>query len=397
MKQWLIILNLLCCLKSSPCAGQQISTYFNDKDSTFISGKVIDFKPEDGDAFISFLVFDIGGKSKKHSFQISPDGSFNVAVLQYFAGDITLNYRNAFTSIFARPGSHLEIVIQSSAIQEGNRWGTKVFSAKGELADVNNLLFDFESKIRDHEFAHEVDMGNKQQTDSTFALQKLNKLQERLAFLDSYINSRKIDNNTFINWQKNQLTYDTGHEILLFPFLGKMNKTITDTQLLAFVNSIPISNPSALFNSAYYDFLQMLTGGHQIIVNINQAYEPLEELIVRIEALVGKNQLFHTTESTANNLVTIGLFRYDIMRHTLSYNNSLIRLSARESEVLEVLFTHKSQLLTRKALLLQVWHNDDFFSSRSLDVYISKLRRHLNPDPAVKIINHRGFGYKLIC
>ena len=123
----------------------------------------------------------------------------------------------------------------------------------------------------------------------------------------------------------------------------------------------------------------------------------LEELVVRIEVLVNRNRLLEEPESAARGIVTIGMFQYDTQRHTLFYNNKLIPLSARESEVLTILFQYRSQLLTRKTLLLQVWKDDDFFSSRSLDVYISKLRRHLSPDPSVKIINHRGFGYKLIC
>ena len=123
----------------------------------------------------------------------------------------------------------------------------------------------------------------------------------------------------------------------------------------------------------------------------------LEELLIRIQVLVDRNRLLETTELSVDGIVAIGLFRFDTMRHTLHFTNKLIRLSARESEVLTILFQYKSRLLTRKTLLQQVWHNDDFFSSRSLDVYISKLRRHLTPDPTVKIINHRGFGYKLIC
>lgn len=120
----------------------------------------------------------------------------------------------------------------------------------------------------------------------------------------------------------------------------------------------------------------------------------LEELIVRVKALLGKNRLSEVNE---NDPVAIGRFQYDRMRHELSLGDKIMILSARESEVLTILYQYKSRLLTRKDLLLQVWMNDDFFSSRSLDVYISKLRRHLNSDPSVKIINHRGFGYKLIC
>jgi DNA-binding response OmpR family regulator len=202
-----------------------------------------------------------------------------------------------------------------------------------------------------------------------------------------------------------EVTHVTDGKLAYETYLTEMPQIIVLDVMLPSVNGLEIANMIRLADKhTPILFLTARSTTEDLILGfkaggndyIKKPFD-LEELIVRIEALVGKNQLFHTTESTANNLVTIGLFRYDIMRHTLSYNNSLIRLSARESEVLEVLFTHKSQLLTRKALLLQVWHNDDFFSSRSLDVYISKLRRHLNPDPAVKIINHRGFGYKLIC
>lgn len=123
----------------------------------------------------------------------------------------------------------------------------------------------------------------------------------------------------------------------------------------------------------------------------------LDELIVRIEAFVLRSRLPEITTAPIGEIIHLGAFRYDMMRYTLTLGNRLIRLSARESEVLTILYLHRSQLLTRKTLLLAVWKNDDFFSSRSLDVYISKLRNHLRPDPSVQIINHRGFGYKLIC
>jgi DNA-binding response OmpR family regulator len=123
----------------------------------------------------------------------------------------------------------------------------------------------------------------------------------------------------------------------------------------------------------------------------------LEELVIRIEALVKRNRSYETAPEPLAGIVSIGLFQYDMMRQTLTSLGKVIKLSARESEVLSILFQYRSQLLTRKNLLLSVWNNDDFFSSRSLDVYISKLRRHLRPDPSVQIINHRGFGYKLIC
>lgn len=124
----------------------------------------------------------------------------------------------------------------------------------------------------------------------------------------------------------------------------------------------------------------------------------LEELIIRIDVLLNKNRLFKDKRGpSTTNLVEIGEYQYDALRHTLLHRGVFSQLTARESDVLSILFQYRSQLLARKTLLLQVWGNDDFFSSRSLDVYISKLRRRLESDPTVRIINHRGFGYKLIC
>ncbi|KAA8478247.1 winged helix-turn-helix transcriptional regulator [Arcticibacter tournemirensis] len=66
-------------------------------------------------------------------------------------------------------------------------------------------------------------------------------------------------------------------------------------------------------------------------------------------------------------------------------------------EIVKILYHHRFRSLSRKELLIQAWGNDDFFSSRSMDVFISKLRRYLTLDPRIRIINQKGVGYKLIC
>ncbi|MEO0341196.1 MAG: winged helix-turn-helix domain-containing protein, partial [Bacteroidota bacterium] len=72
------------------------------------------------------------------------------------------------------------------------------------------------------------------------------------------------------------------------------------------------------------------------------------------------------------------------------------QLTGRESELLLMLCQHQNQLLSKQSILLKIWGDDTFFHSRSMDVFISKLRKHLKPDPAVKILNIRGAGYKLV-
>ncbi|WP_316783005.1 response regulator transcription factor [Pedobacter frigiditerrae] len=124
----------------------------------------------------------------------------------------------------------------------------------------------------------------------------------------------------------------------------------------------------------------------------------MEELIIRIKVLLNQNRLLENVQSDKNlGVVDIGKYTYDIMRGVLVYHGIIKQLTGRESEVLKTLYQNRNRLLARKEFLLQVWGDDDFFSSRSLDVFITKLRRYLKHDPSIQIINQRGFGYKLIC
>jgi DNA-binding response OmpR family regulator len=124
----------------------------------------------------------------------------------------------------------------------------------------------------------------------------------------------------------------------------------------------------------------------------------MEELIVRIKVLLNHNRLLEASQSEINSrLVEIGKYTYDIMRGVLVFKGITRQLTGRESEVLKALYQNRNRLIERKLFLKQVWGDDDFFSSRSLDVFITKLRRHFRHDPMVQIINHRGCGYKLIC
>lgn len=123
----------------------------------------------------------------------------------------------------------------------------------------------------------------------------------------------------------------------------------------------------------------------------------MEELIVRLRVLLNQNRLLEDSQTSINkSKVNIGTYTYDMMHCTLSNQGMSKKLTSREAEVLKVLYQNRNRLLDRKAFLLQVWGDDDFFSSRSLDVFITKLRKHFKNDPVVQIINHRGFGYKLV-
>jgi DNA-binding response OmpR family regulator len=121
----------------------------------------------------------------------------------------------------------------------------------------------------------------------------------------------------------------------------------------------------------------------------------LDELIVRINALLRRP----TVEATAPfppALLPIGRYRFDPPRQKLLLDGTEVQLSHRESELLRRLYEQRNQVLERTDVLLELWGDDSFFNGRSLDVFITKLRRHLQNDSTVQIVNVRGIGYKLI-
>jgi DNA-binding response OmpR family regulator len=118
----------------------------------------------------------------------------------------------------------------------------------------------------------------------------------------------------------------------------------------------------------------------------------LEELILRINELLRRNN----TNATKADALSIGTFNFYPQRQELSGHELNIKLSHKESELLYLLVQHKNQLLDRKATLLKLWGDDNSFNVRTMDVFITKLRKHLQADKAIQIINIRGLGYKLI-
>ena len=125
------------------------------------------------------------------------------------------------------------------------------------------------------------------------------------------------------------------------------------------------------------------------------------ELIVRIKALVSRVFISAEAPQEEPTKYVIGDYQLDTMKEQLIYANdiitaSIIPLSHRESEILRLLCCNKGEVVDNKDVLLQLWGDDSYFNTRSLHVFITKLRRKLSRDSRVRIINVRGIGYKLI-
>ncbi len=118
----------------------------------------------------------------------------------------------------------------------------------------------------------------------------------------------------------------------------------------------------------------------------------MEELIIRIKALLNRIELKTNVEK-----ITLGNYKFNLTKQTLEFATEIVQLTHREAQLLYYLFDKKNEILDRSFILNKLWGNDDFFNARSMDVFISKLRKKLKKDSNIKILNIRGFGYKLIC
>ncbi len=122
----------------------------------------------------------------------------------------------------------------------------------------------------------------------------------------------------------------------------------------------------------------------------------MEELIVRIKALL-QRPAAADAQSPEVQVYQIGQYTFDHIKQLLTHPREQVTLPHRESELLRHLCMHRNAVLERSPALKELWGDDSIFNARSMDVYITKIRRHLQYDPSVQIINVRGIGYKLIC
>ncbi len=120
----------------------------------------------------------------------------------------------------------------------------------------------------------------------------------------------------------------------------------------------------------------------------------MEELLVRIEAILRRTQTHK--ESVNKEFFTIGKFTFDVTRHILSADGESQKLTSKEAELLKMLCARRNETLDRSEALKQIWHDDSYFNARSMDVYVTKLRKYLKSDPSIEILNVHGVGFKLI-
>jgi len=123
----------------------------------------------------------------------------------------------------------------------------------------------------------------------------------------------------------------------------------------------------------------------------------IEELLLRINALLKRvaNQDKAVVDQQPTNF-KIGNYQFDYTSQMISKGLNIQKVSTKEADLLRLLCLKKNEVLTREEALLSIWHDDNYFNGRSMDVFLSKLRKYLKDDPNVEIVNVHGRGYKLL-
>lgn len=117
-----------------------------------------------------------------------------------------------------------------------------------------------------------------------------------------------------------------------------------------------------------------------------------DELVLRIQNILKRSQRQEYTQPVVDEVLEIGAYSFDTRRLILTHGSTEQKLTQREGVLVQFLYSHRNQLLRREEILKAVWNNDDFFSGRSMDVFISKLRKYFKEDPSIRIESIRGIG-----
>jgi len=120
----------------------------------------------------------------------------------------------------------------------------------------------------------------------------------------------------------------------------------------------------------------------------------MEELLYRIGAIL--KRVNQNDEKENISVIEIGKYFYDSSKRSLKINDSINKLTSKENQLLNLLIEKRGKTLSRSEALIKIWRNDNYFNSRSMDVYISKLRNHFSEDNSIEIINIHGEGFKII-
>jgi DNA-binding response OmpR family regulator len=217
-----------------------------------------------------------------------------------------------------------------------------------------------------------------------------------------------VEDETFLAKIVSETLESRGYEVVLEEDGGKALQKFTETKPDVCVLDIMLPNKDGfviadeirekdtevpiIFLSAKSQTADVVSGFKSGANDYIRKPFSIEELIVRIEnALRNKTTVVEGLEEVA-----IGTYTFNMKRQTLHHPTEQRKLSYRESELLKLLYENRDKIVERSEVLTLLWGSDSFFNSRTLDVYVTKLRGYLKFDPAIEIITIKGIGYRFV-
>ena len=122
----------------------------------------------------------------------------------------------------------------------------------------------------------------------------------------------------------------------------------------------------------------------------------IAELTHRINVFIRRSQVSTTSQPSNSSVVQIGALEFDPFNLQINSGDKSTSLTQMEADLLKLLLAKKNKLVRREDILVAIWGENDYFKGRSLDVFISRLRKYLKDDPSLELRNHHGVGFSLI-
>jgi DNA-binding response OmpR family regulator len=122
----------------------------------------------------------------------------------------------------------------------------------------------------------------------------------------------------------------------------------------------------------------------------------MDELLARIYAILRCMEISAKGIARKNDVFELGKLKFDYTRQLLETPEGEIKLTSKESALLKMLCEKPNDVLERTAALKSIWQDDSYFNARSMDVYITKIRKYLKADPGLSVVNVHGIGFKLV-
>lgn len=208
--------------------------------------------------------------------------------------------------------------------------------------------------------------------------------------LRDYLQAKGYDAELYLDGEAGYRAFNKGHyDMCLFDVMMPKMDGITLAKEIRLVNQeIPIIFLTA--KTLKDDILDGFKAGADDY--LTKPFS-MDELVFRMEAILRRVK---GNVKKPQTVYQLGSYSFDTQRQLLTVGDTNIKLTTKESELLALLCTHVNQVLERELALKTIWIDDNYFNARSMDVYITKLRKHLKLDPRIEINNVHGKGYRLV-